>query len=103
MRQSIVKVSARKYPRKVIIGRSMELGRKMQPKFNNAASSPQQISNAAGLYKSVQGLYNYQRPVTPESLGPPMNSLQNTPSNSQKSSFAVAAANYCSGSMHNES
>lgn len=32
---------------------------------------------------------NCQRPVTPEMLGPPMNSLQNTPSNSQKSSFVV--------------
>lgn len=52
------------------------------------------------IYNSVA--ISNARPVTPEYIGPPMNSMRNTPSSSHKSSFAIVNI-HSSGSKQQES
>lgn len=89
MRQSMIKDKPhRRQPRKAIIGKKMHAGQICRVGTPTQHHKPI-IQNSPVVYNTEAINNHYSRAATPELnlMGPPMNSLRNTPSSSHRSSF----------------
>lgn len=72
----------RKYPRKVVITKDMDVG--YRARVNRTPNMLNKESKESPTFVN-----NIQRPATPEIHGVPLNSLRSTPSHSVRSSIAI--------------